>query len=272
MNPLDRLFSIPPVIALLTDFGLLDPYVGVMKGVIASINPKTIILDITHAVNAQNVRQAGFLLWSAYHSFPPRTVFVAVVDPGVGSARRILGVQTPRGTFLAPDNMLLDFVLAEETVLEAVEVAQRENPFALPTVSSTFHGRDIFAPVAAHLASGRELSEMGKRIAVHRPMSPFVAVGTEKSPSATVLHIDRFGNVITNLRAESPIDASRIISEVRLGKSRVTRWIQSYTEAPDRIPCLILGSSGLVEIVINAGSAASRLNVVIGQALKVRWK
>lgn len=272
MHPLRWLLDKPPVVALLTDFGVLDPYVGVMKGVILSINPHVHIVDITHGVLAQNVRQGGYLLWSAYRYFPPHTVFVAVVDPGVGSTRRILGVRTQRGTFLAPDNMLLDFILAEESVLEAVEVDQQRNPFVLSNISATFHGRDIFAPVAAHLSKGRRLKEMGRPLAIHRPASPFVDVGKDKKSAGTVLHIDRFGNIVTNLRAGSYEEASTSVQEVVINRKPVRRWTRTYAEAPEGKPCCILGSSGVVEIVVKNDSAARMLNAAIGRTLTVRWR
>ena len=272
MNPLGRLFGKPPVIALLTDFGLLDPYVGVMKAVISSINPLAVVVDITHGVEPQNVRHGGYLLWSAYSYFPRDTIFVAVVDPGVGSARRILGVRTPRGTFLAPDNLLLDFILAEESVIEAVEVFQKKSPFTLSRISSTFHGRDIFAPVAAHLSNGRKLTQVGKTIAIHRPRSPFVRVGGEKAAAGTVLHIDRFGNIVTNLRAESYEEASTAVKEVAIGGRPIRRWSATYAEAPAGTPCCILGSSGLVEISVRNDSAARRLKARIGNSLTIRWR
>jgi len=272
MNPFSRLFGKPPVIALLTDFGLLDPYVGVMKAVITSINPHALVVDITHAVEPQNVRHGGYLLWSAYRYFPHDTVFVAVVDPGVGSARRILGVRTPRGVFLAPDNMLLDFVLAEEPIMESVEVFQKGNPFTLAKVSSTFHGRDIFAPVAAHLSNGRKLTQVGRPVAIHRPDSPFVHVGKDQVSAGTVLHIDRFGNIVTNLRAESYEEASNAVRGLTIGGRRVYRWSETYAEAPEGTPCCILGSSGLVEISIRNDSAAKRLKAKLGNALTIRWR
>lgn len=272
MNFFDRLFGKPPVIALLTDFGLLDPYVGVMKGVIYSINPRVLVVDITHGIEPQNIRQGGYLLWSAYRYFPSNTVYVAIVDPGVGSTRRILGARTPRGTFLAPDNMLLDFILAEETVLEAVEVYQQGNFFALPNISATFHGRDIFAPIAAHLSRGRRLGEVGKPIIVHRPMSPFLNVDKDKASSGTVLHIDRFGNIVTNLRAGNYQEASIAVKEVSINKKPIRQWTKTYAEAPAGRPCCILGSSGLVEIVVKNDSAARMLKAKVGHSLTVQWR
>lgn len=261
-----------PVIALLTDFGRVDHYVATVNGVVLSINPSATIVDISHDVQPQNIRQAGYLLWAAYKFFPNDTIFVCVVDPGVGGKRRIVGLRTMRGVFLAPDNMLLDFILAEEKVLEAVEVPQSDNPYLLQVVSSTFHGRDIFAPVAAHLSLGVPLRKFGSPIAVHPTMSPFLDVRKERSKTAEILHVDRFGNIITNLQVGHIETASHSLGAVIVGAKRINRWARTYEEAPGRKPVLILGSSGLVEIVVKNDSAARFLKATIGDSLKVLWR
>ncbi|MGH2566733.1 MAG: SAM hydrolase/SAM-dependent halogenase family protein [Bacteroidota bacterium] len=261
-----------PVIALLTDFGQQDHYVGVMKGVILSINSSANIVDVSHDVRPQQIREGGYLLWAAYKFFPRTTIFVAVVDPGVGGSRRILGVSTERATFLAPDNMLLDFILAEETVLEAVEIHQHPNPYTLPVISSTFHGRDIFAPLAAHLSRGIPLASVGKPIAVHRPMSPFIDVGKDKPRTAEILHVDRFGNIITNLRTESIEQASALLRELIVGKSRARVWTTTYEQASPKTPCLSVGSNGLIEIVVKDNSAMKLLKTTVGGSIRVLWQ
>jgi S-adenosylmethionine hydrolase len=243
-----------------------------MKGVILSINPTATIVDITHDIQPQHIRQAGYLLWSAYRYFPPPTIFVSVIDPGVGSKRRILGVKTPQGIFLAPDNMLLDFLLAEEPVLEAVEIPQTGSPFTLQKISSTFHGRDIFAPVAAHLSRGTKLRKLGTPIAVHRPPSPLILVGTQRTPTATVLHIDRFGNIVTNLRAKDFDAAQRYLRRVVVHTKSVSVWSKTFADAPAHKPALTLGSSGVVEIIVKNGSAARLLRATLDQTLGVQWR
>jgi S-adenosylmethionine hydrolase len=255
------------LIALLTDFGLSDHYVGTVKGVICSIHPSVTIVDITHEVLPQHVRQAGYLLWSAYRFFPTGTVFATVVDPGVGSKRRILAVRTPKYIFLAPDNMLLDFVLSEEKILEAVEVKTEKNPYILSPISHTFHGRDIFAPVAAYLARGISLKEIGNTIKIHPAMSPFVDADKAKSETGEILHIDHFGNIVTNIRAEM-----QALSSLTINKIVVSRWISNYSEAPVNTPCLISGSSGVAELVVKNGNAQQLMNVKVGDTILLNWK
>jgi S-adenosylmethionine hydrolase len=249
-------------VALLTDFGLHDHYVGVMKAVIESICPGVRIIDITHDVESQNVGQGAYLLWASYKYFPEDAIIVAVVDPGVGSEREIIGVKTTKHTFLAPRNGLLDLVFWEERVTEAttIRIEKASTRSILPrTVSPTFHGRDIFAPLAAHLVQGTRLESLGPKIHVDVAQSPFVErefLGT----NARVLHVDRFGNVVTNIRSDVPGVRSRLL-ELKAGKRRIQTWVQNYESIPPGKACLIVGSSGLVEIVMNRRSAASYLGI-----------
>jgi S-adenosylmethionine hydrolase len=248
------------VIALLTDFGLTDHYAGAMKGVILSRLPGVRLVDISHDVSSHGVRQAAYLLWAAYKFFPAGTVFVCVVDPGVGSKRRILCVRVPRYWFLAPDNGLLDLVLCEEPIVEAVEVIRSgDTIMGLPSVqvagkSNTFHGRDIFAPVAAALASGKRWSPAARRIHLQVPPPQFVGT-SNAATEPRILHIDRFGNLITNVRL-----GKSMIEGLRVGRRVVKKWISFYAEAPIGKPALIIGSSGLVEIVARERSARHLLH------------
>jgi S-adenosyl-L-methionine hydrolase (adenosine-forming) len=268
-NPLRRYVprfsrSASSPVALLTDFGLSDPYVGVMKAVVASINPHACIIDISHNVQSHNIRQGAFLLWSAYRYFPSQTVFVCVVDPGVGSDRRILYVRTSRFHFLAPDNGLLDFMLNEEKAIECMEVIVRNGEIlgmkgaTIPEVSSTFHGRDIFARVAGMLTLGRSWEKEARRIVIDPRGPMFVREKKSKIPPV-ILHIDSFGNIITNIRGASQDALRKIAPAVVIGSKKVTRWISHYAEAPLRTPCLIRGSSGVLEIVMKNASAAKAL-------------
>ena len=250
-------------IALLTDFGSKDQYVGIVKAVILSINPSARIIDISHDVKPYNVDQAGYFLWSSYRYFPPGTIFVCVVDPGVGSARRIIGVRSRLFTFLAPDNGLLDYVLSEEKNVHAIKV--KEHGASIPTkVSGTFHGRDIFAPIAADLSSGISLSRMGHRIHLPQKPSPFVS-SAERGTIGKIIHIDRFGNIITNIRWGEPRNGIGIAVAGRI----VRQWISNYAEAPPNRRCLIIGSSGLVEIVLKEGNAAEFLDLDTASPLKI---
>jgi S-adenosyl-L-methionine hydrolase (adenosine-forming) len=259
-------------IALLTDFGLQDHYVAAMKGSILTINPHASIIDISHQVQPHHIGQASYLLWSSYCYFPKGTIFVCVVDPGVGSNRSILAVKTTKYTFLAPDNGLLDFVLNNEKNVEQVEVSdQSAKKFIHSDISSTFHGRDIIAPLAAHLSLDVTLQQIGREIKSKISPSPFVSSRSDLLHSH-ILHIDQFGNVITNLTAQDFDQISKSVQAISVGRNLVSRWIRFYDEAPENTPSLIVGSNGLVEISIKRGNAAHMLNASLDTPLKVYWR
>jgi len=249
------------LIALLTDFGDRDHYVGTVKGVILSINPRARIVDISHNVSPQNIEQAGYLLWASYRYFPEETIFVCVVDPGVGSGRRIVAVNTDRRTFIAPDNGLLDLVLSQEEIRRSYEILRSPRPGSRP-VSATFHGRDIFAPLAAQLSLGKSLSGFGRVCKLNNPVPRFYEPG--RDTSARILHIDHFGNLVTNIPAQYSGRCS-----LDVGGKRISTWIQSYSEAPLHRSCMIVGSSGLIEIVLKDGSAAKALGADLGTSIAV---
>lgn len=241
-------------VALLTDFGDSDHYAGTLKGVIFSINPEVRLIDISHNVSPQNIREAGYLLWASYRYLPDGTIFVCVVDPGVGTDRKIIFVETDRHTFIAPDNGLLDFVLHQENVRRSYEIV-RPPQFGSKPISATFHGRDIFAPLAAYCSMGKSVTRFGSPCDLRKPNSPFYE--PEKGDvGARILHIDYFGNLITNIPercfAQCPISVNKV---------RVLTRIQTYAEAPHNRPCIIVGSNGLIEIVLKQGSAAKALGV-----------
>jgi S-adenosylmethionine hydrolase len=260
------------VIALITDFGLKDQYVGVVKGVILSINPAVQIVDIIHDIAPQRVRQAGYLLWSTYKYFPEGTIFVNIVDPGVGSKRRIIGMKTKRFTFLAPNNGILDFILSTEKVVEEVEITEKEaGKYLTGPISSTFHGRDVFAPLAAYLSKGVPLKRLGLILTPQEIAPPFVhSQLTAVHPC--ILHIDHFGNIITNLAPKDIANVTMEMQAVSIDRNFVSRWIQFYDEAPENTPCLIIGSSGLVEISVKNSSAARLLNATLDTPVKVYWR
>jgi S-adenosyl-L-methionine hydrolase (adenosine-forming) len=259
-----------PVAALLTDFGRSDHYVGVMKGVMLSIVPQLQIIDITHDVEAQDVARAAYLLWASYRYFPKHTVFTCVVDPGVGTSRDIIVARSKLHTFVGPHNGILDYVLWSERIDE-VEVIQMEGPkaraFFPAQISHTFHGRDLFAPLSAHLAEGIALGDVGVRRTVDWIEPPFI---DEAHPyvKGRILDIDRFGNVVTNLlcpRFERPAG----VKGIKLGTTRISRWIENYESAPSGVACLIPGSSGLVEIVLKRQSAAAALKAKTNVAVEI---
>jgi len=249
-----------PVIVLLTDFGLSDHYVATMKGVMLAISPNLHIVDLSHDIEPQNVPRAAYLLWASYRYFPKKTIFTCVVDPGVGTSREIIVAKTRHHIFLAPQNGILDYVLWSEEVAD-VTVIQMASPrvrsMLPPAISNTFHGRDIFAPLSAHLARGIGLKEFGKSRSVDWIKPPFV---DESNPlaRARILDIDRFGNIITNI-AGVEYGRPSGVRGIKLGATRIQRWIENYESAPPNVPCLIVGSSGLIEIVMKKQSAAAAL-------------
>lgn len=261
--------SVPtsPIIALLTDFGLSDHYVGTMKAVIASICPAARVIDVSHEIGARQVREGAYVLWSSYRFFPAGTVFIAVVDPGVGTKRRILGIRTAKYIFLAPDNGLLDFVRADEFAIDSREVRVSGSPYVLSYISSTFHGRDIFAPVAAFLCRGVDFGEIGSPASLGSPRFSFFVPGRQPG-TPVILHIDRFGNIITNIRVDPEANSVRSLS---IGRKKIDQWVKNYVEAPAGAPCLIVGSGGLIEIVMKNESAGARLKATLESPVRIRF-
>jgi S-adenosylmethionine hydrolase len=257
----------------LTDFGDGSVYVGAMKGVIAAICPTANVIDITHGVEPQCVEEAAFLLASAYRFFPPATTFACVVDPGVGSAREIALVEAAGRRFLAPDNGLLGGVLARETPTLARHV--RERRFFLPEVSSTFHGRDIFAPVAARLAAGEIAPEaVGPAVDPARlvriaPARPERSEAESKGAIGRVVHVDRFGNLVTDV---APPAAGAAPRAVEVGGRRIERFARTYAEAPAGEPFTYIGSFGTVEVALPSRSAAQALGVGRGAPVRVQFE
>jgi S-adenosylmethionine hydrolase len=260
------------VIALLTDFGLADGDVGVMKGVIAGITPEINIIDITHDVDPQNISSGAWILASAYRYFPKNTVFVCVVDPGVGSSRRAIAIDAGDWFFVGPDNGLFSYVLAEQVVQAAVILS---NPtYQLPQVSATFHGRDIFAPAAAYLARSITLFELGPQIdptTLERiDIAPPIRKGT--LIDAHIIHVDRFGNLITSIpltlvpelfSVQTAGQAMRILFPSR--DIVVDKRRRFFAEGPDDGEPFIYGdSSGYVSIAVRNGNAAKVLGVSFG--------
>jgi S-adenosylmethionine hydrolase len=256
-----------PVIALMTDFGLGDGDVGVMKGVIAGITPQAHLIDITHDVAPQNVPSAAWILASAYPYFPAGTVFVCVIDPGVGSSRGAIAVNAGKWFFVGPDNGLFSYVLQDQPVHAAHLLTNRA--YQLPHVSSTFHGRDIFAPAGAYLAQGVPIGELGPSLdpaGLHRiDIAPPARIG--KEVEARVIHVDRFGNLITNVPlalVPDLFDATRVQAIFQAGKVVDSRR-RFFAECPDDgLPFIYGDSSGYAGIAVCNGSAARTLGVGFG--------
>jgi len=196
------------------------------------------------------------------------------VDPGVGSSRRILGVQTKRYSFIAPDNGLLDLVLSTEPESRAYKIDDArvgKRSFFLERISSTFHARDIFAPVAAHLSRGVKLSSIGNPAHLGRISQVFLSAATAGT-RGSILHIDRFGNIITNIAGDDEQFLSENVKGILMGGKRVSRWIRNYAEGPPNTPCMIIGSSGLVEIVVKNGNAARAMGVNASTPFRILGK
>lgn len=283
-----RIRGMNKTIVLLTDFGLSDAYVGTMKGVMAGICSTARFIDITHDIMPQNVRQAAYVLLTAYRFFPPDTVFLVVVDPGVGTPRDPVAVATDYGIFVAPDNGVLSYVLTRQAVTQIVRL---QNPaFQLPTISQTFHGRDIFSPAAAYIANGIELEQFGPALPeLLKIEEPRLEI-TENQLVGEVLHIDHFGNVITSLgeliwhdeclqltarfgpgyRVTPQFAAARCT--ITAGAQTLTGIQRTYGAVPVGMLTALVGSSGQLEIGVNQGNAALTLNLSPGDPIIVTFE
>jgi len=261
-------------IAILTDFGYRDHYVGAMKGVIASIAPGAPLIDITHGVSAQSIAAGAIALAQTWRLFPPRTVFLVVVDPGVGTARLPVAVQTRAGArFLGPDNGVLSLALEEAGPARAVEL--RAPRYRLARVSATFHGRDIFAPAAAHLWRGVKLESLGPPVRdglTHLELAE-PREGVEEL-RGEVLYADGFGNLVSNIgrdalaRFEARFPAMRL--SVRIGTGAPLEILQAYGDAREGVPLATFGSFELLEIAVRDGSAAQHFKAGQGAMVTVR--
>ncbi len=254
------------MITLISDFGLKDPYVGEMKGAILTLNPKATIIDITHDIEKFNIKMAAFTLASAVPYFPKDTVHLAVVDPGVGTERRAIIIQTKRAYFVGPDNGIL--MLAAKT--QGIEnICELSNPnLMLPHSSNTFHGRDIFAPTAAYVDKGVKISEFGQEI--KNPVALNFSEPQQISSVLTseIIYVDGFGNIVTNIKEEKMLDSKIINVRFPEVSIKVKRG-KAYSDADPNKPIVLIGSSGFVEIAINQGSAAGKFNLKVGDKITV---
>jgi S-adenosylmethionine hydrolase len=260
-------YRVRPVIALLSDFGTRDHYAGTMKGVALGICPDATLVDITHDVPPHDVLAGALELAAAYRYFPPGTIFLVVVDPGVGSGRRGIAAETGEYRFVAPDNGVLTLVLDDTPPKKIVELTERR--YARPTVSRTFEGRDRFAPAAAWLAKGIDLGALGRPAgAVRRLEIPRPESGSELL-DGEVLRVDRFGNLITNIdrRTFERFAAGGGIT-LRIGDRQVSRVVSTYADAASGELTALFGSSDHLEVAVNGGSAAEAL--AAGRGARVR--
>ena len=252
------------VIVLLTDFGHLDPYAGQMKGVLLREAPDARIVDLCHDVEAHNIIQASFLLQASYRHFPPQSIFLNVVDPGVGTSRSIVLAERENQFFLAPDNGLLSFLIDESVSWWRIDAQAY-------AVGNTFHGRDIFAPIAARLALGATPQAIGSRITPGMVMRRDLlwAEIENRSIDCTVLHVDRFGNCLLNLRVEN---FSGLSGTWTLDDDRTVVTTATYADlAPGQIG-LLVGSQGVLELAVNQGDCARTLGLCPGRNIRLTQK
>lgn len=251
----------PAIITLLTDFGMKDPFVGVMKGVILSICPQAQLVDLSHEVPPQSVLAGAFLLKSSIGYFPKGTVHLAVVDPGVGSARKAVALKSRGHLFVGPDNGLFPSALKEWGIEQAVELTQEK--YQLPNPGATFHGRDIFAPAAAYLAKGVLMNKLGVKQnnwiwrEIPKPYQ------TAQGWTGQVLWVDHFGNLITNLEKKHLSKTFRL----KIGKTVTLNLATHYAAVKKGTLVALVGSSGTLEISINGGNAAQKLGAGIGASV-----
>ena len=253
-----------PIITLTTDFGLTDPYVGIMKGVILSINPQVNIIDISHAIGAGNIAGGATVLKEACSWFPEGTIHMGVIDPGVGGDRRPLLIQTRKYFLVGPDNGLFTPFINSDDLISAIHLDQSR--FFLPDVSSTFHGRDIFAPVAAHLSAGTDPAEMGTP--VKDPVQERMpALNLNKDTlTGEIIHVDHFGNLITNIQKQA---LDRFLKGKKAGiqirELKIQGIQHTYSTVKPGTPLALIGSSGVLEISVNMGRACDFLGMAPDQ-------
>jgi len=260
----------PPcgVITLTTDFGVQDSYVGTMKGVILGIHPQARIIDITHQVTPQDTLEASLILENAYPYFPPGTVHVAVVDPGVGSSRRPIVVVTPDHLFVGPDNGTFTRIFEAHEIEGVFEITN--DSFMLANVSHTFHGRDVFAPAAAHLASGRTPEEVGPRVTDPRQSEIPVPRIYPDQICGEVIYIDNFGNVITNIsRKQCDAAVGDHAMRIRINGKVIRTIHRTYQDSEPGAALALFGSNELLEIAVAGGRADRRIGAGKGDTVIV---
>ncbi len=267
------------IITLTTDFGLADAYVAAMKGVILSLNPGAKLVDICHTIKPQNIQQAAFILSTACPFFPARTIHIAVVDPGVGTERQAIILRTPQADFIAPDNGVLSYIIQQfpakpansnrhqvELAPELEAIAITKPQFWRSPVSPTFHGRDIFAPVAAQLSLGSPPTDFGEAVtslAVLPLPQPYHA--SADTLVGHILHIDNFGNLITNIKDDDLLEPAITIE---VGNQLISGLSRTYAEGRGLLA--LIGSSGYLEVALEGGSASAFLGAEVGGEVKIR--
>jgi S-adenosylmethionine hydrolase len=261
------------IITLLTDFGMGTEYAGLMKGVILSINPSATIVDITHQIDSQDIVQAAFTIYSSYEYFPDGTVHLIVVDPGVGSKRSLLAFEMKKQFFIAPDNGVLTLLFNERNPSGLIRITNAK--YFLASVSRTFHGRDIIAPVGAHLSVGLDVRKLGDELclqdAVH--LDNLGAYFSENGELVgKIVTVDNFGNLITNIdfnKLKEVHQTGQEIIQILIGSHVISGLSETYNSVQSKTPLALIGSRGYLEIAVNKGNAAQVLNVDKGAEVRV---
>ncbi len=261
--------SEPNIITLITDFGIYDPYVGIMKGVILSINPKAKIIDITHSIPPQDIICAGLTIKNSFSFFPEKTIHLAVVDPGVGSKRLPILIKTEKYFFIGPDNGLFSSIISNEKTENIIEITNKN--YSLKKISRTFHGRDIFAPAAAHLSTGKKIDAFGS--ALKNPIIipfPEPCILNSHEAEGEVVHIDCFGNLLTNISAsflEEIAGTKSFFLEVN--NIPISRILPYYAAAEEDELFCIIGSSDTLEISIKNSNAQKSTGIKRGDKVRI---
>lgn len=260
------------IITITTDFGLRDPYQGAIKGVVLKLNPRANIVDITHLITPGDIVEGAFILSGAAPFFPESTVHLAVVDPGVGTRRRPVLIETARFFFVGPDNGLLSMAAERDGIKRVIELTNKE--YFLPEVSETFHGRDIFAPVAAHLALGADPGSFGPLVQEAHGLESAQPTSEGGLLRGTVIHVDYFGNLITNIRGEYLMEhitrtgPGRV--EAAINGRRISGLSSTYGSVEKGALAVLIGSSGYMEIALNRGSASKELGAGRGSGVELK--
>ncbi|OGP87556.1 MAG: hypothetical protein A2156_15120 [Deltaproteobacteria bacterium RBG_16_48_10] len=256
------------IITLLTDFGARDHYVASMKGVILGINPRCTLIDISHQVSPQDIEEGAFLLASSYASFPKGTIHLSVVDPGVGGPRKPILIVTANYFFVGPDNGIFTLALQQEKIKQVIALTHKK--YYLPRVSATFHGRDIFAPVAAHLSLGIGPKVLGDEVSSWKSLRTTKPEQNPKGLSGEILHIDVFGNLISNIDEQRLLNLAKGHAfSIQLGDQMVQGLKKGYWEGKKGEVTALIGSGGFLEISVREGNAQKRLKAKKGDKIKV---
>jgi S-adenosylmethionine hydrolase len=254
------------IVTLTTDFGTRDGFTAQMKGIILGICPEVRIVDVTHDIEPYSILEGALVLNGIRKYFPPTAVHIGVIDPGVGSQRRGLAVRTGTGYYVGPDNGLFTFILLESTDVEVREICNPE--FMLPDPHPTFHGRDIFAPAAAHLSAGKIFEDVGPLVENPIALTVPKPVRNASGIEGEAIYTDRFGNITTNVPGDL---LDRTVREIRIAGTRIPKLSRYFAEVPRHEPVALVNSFGLLEIAVNGGNASTQLHIETGDKIQVLW-